>query len=154
MLRLVSPDSPELWLEARRLVQAYAASLDIDLGFQDFAHELATLSDHYGPPAGCFVLASWSGRLVACGGVRPFKDSACEMKRLYVTPDHRGKGIGQAIATALIDRARELGYKEILLDTLSSMQDALRLYARLGFAAAAPYRHNPLPGATFLVLRL
>lgn len=154
MLQLVEPDSPGLWLEARRLVQEYAASLNFDLCFQDFDHELETLSSEYGPPGGHFVLASWSGAFVGCGGLRPFADSACEMKRLYVAPNHRGKGIGQTVAKALIGRARQIGYTTMLLDTLPSMEAAQHVYLGLGFTSTSSYRHNPVPGATFLKLQL
>jgi GNAT superfamily N-acetyltransferase len=150
----VQPDSPELWLAARALVQEYAASLDFDLCFQDFAHELDTLSSEYGPPGGRFVLASWSGTFVGCGGLRRFTGSACEMKRVYVVPVHRGKGIGQAVARALIAQARQAGYTEILLDTLPSMTAAQHVYFALGFTPTDSYRHNPVPGATFLKLEL
>jgi len=150
----VQPDSPELWLAARALVQEYAASLDFDLCFQDFAHELDTLSSEYGPPGGRFVLASWGGTFVGCGGLRRFTDSACEMKRVYVVPVHRGKGIGQAVARALIAQARQAGYTEILLDTLPSMTAAQHVYFALGFTPTDSYRHNPVPGATFLKLEL
>ena len=154
MLQLVQPDSPELWLAARTLVQEYAASLDFDLCFQDFAHELDTLSSEYGPPGGRFVLASWSGAFVGCGGLRRFTDSACEMKRVYVVPVHRDKGIGQAVARALIAQARQAGYKEMLLDTLPSMTAAQHVYFALGFTPTVSYRHNPVPGATFLRMEL
>jgi len=154
VLQLVQPDSPELWLAARALVQEYAASLDFDLCFQDFAHELDTLSSEYGPPGGRFVLASWSGTFVGCGGLRRFTGSACEMKRVYVVPVHRGKGIGQAVARALIAQARQAGYTEILLDTLPSMTAAQHVYFALGFTPTDSYRHNPVPGATFLKLEL
>jgi GNAT superfamily N-acetyltransferase len=154
MLQLVQPDSPELWLIARGLVREYAASLDFDLCFQDFAHELETLSTEYGPPGGHFVLASWSGAFVGCGGLRRFTDAACEMKRVYVVPTHRGKGIGRAVTAALIAQARQAGYETMLLDTLPSMAAAQHVYFALGFTPTDSYRHNPVPGATFLKLEL
>jgi GNAT superfamily N-acetyltransferase len=154
MLQLVQPDSPELWLIARGLVREYAASLDFDLCFQDFAHELETLSTEYGPPGGHFVLASWSGAFVGCGGLRRFTDAACEMKRVYVVPTHRGKGIGRAVTAALIAQARQAGYKTMLLDTLPTMAAAQHVYFALGFTPTDSYRHNPVPGATFLKLEL
>ena len=116
--------------------------------------ELETLSSEYGPPGGHFVLASWNGVFVGCGALRRFAGSACEMKRLYVAPTHRGQGIGQAVAGALIARARQLGYTTMLLDTLPSMVAAQHIYAELGFTPTDPYRHNPVPGATFLKLQL
>jgi GNAT superfamily N-acetyltransferase len=154
MLQLLEPNSPELWLEARRLVQEYAASLNFDLCFQDFERELESLSSEYGPPAGHFLLAKWSGAFAGCGGLRPFADTACEMKRLYVAPSYRGKGIGQAVAKALIARARQLAYTTMLLDTLPSMAAAQHIYFGLGFTPTSSYRHNPVPEATFLKLQL
>jgi putative acetyltransferase len=154
MLELVQPDSPQLWEVARRLVQEYAASLNFDLCFQGFAGELEALASEYGPPGGHFVLANWSGESVGCGGLRPLEGSACEMKRLYVVPTHRGLGIGQAVAEALIVRARQTGYTMMFLDTLPSMVAAQHVYQALGFTPAGAYRHNPLPGATFLKLQL
>jgi len=154
VFELVQPDSPELWLAARRLIEDYAAWLKVDLCFQDFRHELETLASEYGPPNGWFVLARQDGAFVGCGGMRPLSDSACEMKRLYVVPASRGTGIGRAIAETLIEHARAAGYGSMLLDTLPSMQSAQHLYRALGFAPTAPYRHNPVPGATFLKLEL
>jgi GNAT superfamily N-acetyltransferase len=154
MLQLAQPDSTELWLVARGLVREYAASLDFDLCFQDFAHELETLSSEYGPPGGHFILASWSGAFVGCGGLRRFTDAACEMKRVYVVPTHRGKGIGRAVTAALIAQARQAGYKAMLLDTLPSMAAAQHVYFALGFTPTDSYRHSPVPGATFLKLEL
>ena len=154
MLTLVQPDSTELWDISRRLVEEYAASLGIDLGFQGFDHELDHLASEYGPPDGAFLLARQAGAFAGCGGLRRFSQSACEMKRLYVLPAHQDRGIGRMIAEALINRARNLGYKSILLDTLPSMTDAQALYMSLGFEPVTEYRFNPVPGTIFLKLEL
>ena len=154
MLQLVQPNSPEQWLEARRLVQEYAASLDFDLCFQGFERELQNLETEYGHPDGYFALAAWDRAFVGCGGLRRFSSWECEMKRVYVAPSHRGRGIGQGLTVALISHARRLGYKSMLLDTLSSMTAAQRIYFALGFTPTEPYRANPVPGATFLKLQL
>ena len=154
MMRLIRPDSPELWAVARRLVEEYAASLNLDLGFQDFAHEVESLADGYGPPAGCFLLAADGTTFIGCGAFRKVSDSDCEMKRLYVVPSNRGGRVGLALATTLIEGARHLGYKRMLLDTLPSMKRAHGLYASLGFRPTAHYRYNPVPGASFLELPL
>ena len=146
---LASPQSSDEWLEARRLVEEYAASLGIDLSFQDFAQELESLSRYYVAPDGCFMLARRDGEVVGCGAVRRVSESACEMKRLYVITDRRGEGVGRMIVGALVDRARSLGYRSMLLDTLPAMKSAQALYASFGFAQTAPYRHNPMAGATY-----
>ena len=151
---LVQPTSAELWAEARRLVEEYAASLDLDLSFQGFQHEIESLASEYGPPGGRFVLAEQAGTFIGCGGVRRFSESDCEMKRLYVVPANRRGGVGRTIAEALIEQARHLGYQAILLDTLPSMIRAQELYTLLGFEPTAAYRYNPAPGARFLRLEL
>jgi len=154
MTAFVSPDSLRLWAEARRLVQEYAASLGVDLSFQDFDREIASLEHEYGPPDGHFLLAVDDERFVGCGGFRRLTAESCEMKRLYVAPAARGTGAGRALAVALIAEARRRGYEAMLLDTLPSMQDAQRLYASLGFEPTAPYRFNPVEGTSFLRLPL
>jgi GNAT superfamily N-acetyltransferase len=151
---LVQPASAELWAEARRLVEEYAASLDVDLSFQGFQHEIESLASEYGPPDGRFFLAEQAGTFVGCGGLRRFSESDCEMKRLYVVPANRRGGVARTIAEALIEQARHLGYQAMLLDTLPSMIRAQELYTRLGFEPTAAYRCNPAPGARFLRLAL
>jgi GNAT superfamily N-acetyltransferase len=153
-VELVCADSADLWTPARRLVEEYAASLGVDLAFQGFPHEIQSLASDYGPPHGCFVLASHDSRWVGCGGLRRLSTSICEMKRLYVAPAGRGRGIGLAIAEALITNARQLGYAEMLLDTLPSMTHAQQIYTSLGFVTTDPYRFNPIPGASYWRLDL
>ena len=138
------------WDAARHLIEEYAASLRLDLSFQAFDDELASLRAEYGPPGGHFLLASHDGTLVGCGGFRRWSDTACEMKRLYVVPASRSSGAGRALAAALIDEARRRGYKTMRLDTLPSMRAARGLYAELGFRPIAPYRYNPVEGTTFM----
>jgi GNAT superfamily N-acetyltransferase len=154
MVRLVQPDSPALWAVARRLVEAYAASLDLDLGFQDFQHEITSLQRAYGPPEGAFLVAERDGLYIGCGALRQVSQDTCEMKRLYVSPNGRGQGVGRALAEGIISEARQLGYARMLLDTLPSMREAHSLYAALGFKPIPAYRYNPVPGTTFMELRL
>ena len=153
-VELVRVDSPALWADARNLVEEYAASLGFDLAFQDFQHELESLASEYGPPHGSFLLARHDGLWIGCGGLRRISDATCEMKRLYVTPAGRGRGVGRAIAEALVAHARGLGYGEMLLDTVPAMVEAQAIYRRLGFVPTDPYRFNPLPGASFWRLQL
>jgi GNAT superfamily N-acetyltransferase len=151
---LLVADREELWRTARALVMQYADSLDIDLTFQDFQNEIQHLSDQYGCPGGCFALASREGDFVGCGGIRRFDDRTCEMKRLYVQSSAQGHGVGRLIVQFLIDRARLLEYEAMLLDTLPAMISAQSLYRSLGFEPIPPYRHNPVPGATYWKLSL
>ncbi len=140
---------------ARVLFQAYASSLDIDLAYQGFTDELATLPGKYAPPAGDILLArDPDGKSVGCVAVRPLDPDICEMKRLYVTPAGRGTGLGRTLANAIIATATNLGYREIRLDTLSTMHAALTLYRGLGFVPIAPYYATPISDTVFLGLQL
>lgn len=145
---------------ARELFQEYADSLDIDLCFQGFKEELATLPGTYAPPNGRLLLACGRGAyppylgcvaLRSCASLHAY---ACEMKRLYVRPQARGAGVGRALATAVIDAARDIGYKRMVLDTLGTMDAALGLYRSLGFRETAAYYNNPISNAVYLALQL
>jgi ribosomal protein S18 acetylase RimI-like enzyme len=138
----------------RALFEEYAASLDFDLAFQDFAQELAELPGGYAPPTGRLLLA-WQGDCaVGCVALRGLHDDICEMKRLYVRPAHRGAKIGLALAQAAIAEAKQIGYTCMRLDTVPSMGRAQALYRSLGFQEIGAYCHNPIPGATYLELKL
>jgi putative acetyltransferase len=129
---------------ARRLFAKYAASLDIDLGFQDFASELEGLPGEYVPPSSALLLAMEGEEAAGCVALRPFEALiVAEIKRLYVVPAARDRGHGILLAEAAIDAARAAGYALVRLDTLSSMQAAQRLYEGLGFSDIDAYRHNP-----------
>ena len=138
----------------RRLFRQYADSLGIDLEFQDFETELTSLPGKYSPPRGCLLLA-WDGdRAVGCVALRSIDENVCEMKRLYVDPAIRARGLGRRLAERIIQEARVIGYRSMCLDTLSSMTSALRLYYDLGFRPIKPYVFNPIAGAIFLGLDL
>lgn len=138
------------------LFQAYANSLGIDLGYQDFPAELAGLPGRYAPPAGALLLArDAAGMPVGCVALRRIDPpGCCEMKRLYVAPSGRGLGLGRALAEAVIAAAEQLGYREMRLDTLPFMQAAMRLYDELGFDQIPPYYDTPVDGTRFLAKRL
>lgn len=157
-IRLFAPESPEHWDDTRAIFLEYARGLDIDLAFQDFGAELASLPGAYAAPAGALLLATVDGALAGCGALRPLADvdyaNACEMKRLYVRRAFRRFGLGRQIAQALIDLAASAGYSTMLLDTLDDMESARDLYASLGFTEIPPYYFNPLPGAHYLKVDL
>ena len=139
---------------AGELFREYAVDLDIDLSFQDFDEEVATLPGDYAPPRGALLLAWVDGSPAGCCALRPLDTSdypnAAEMKRLYVRKAFRGFGLGRHLAEAALDAARQAGYASVLLDTLDDMEAARALYADLGFEEIPPYYHNPVVGAHYL----
>jgi len=152
--RLLQATTPHEWDEARRLVEEYAASLAVDLSFQNFDQELQHFTSEYAAPKGAFLLAEDSGRYVACIGLRPFADDIGEIKRLYVARAARGRGLGRVLVERVIIVARQIGYRSLLLDTLPFMKEAQSLYLSLGFRPTAAYRFNPITGSAFLRLDL
>jgi putative acetyltransferase len=153
-LHIAQAVSPEEFATARRLIEEYSASLGVDLSFQDFAHEIDSLSTEYSPPRGRLLLASLASEVIGCGALRPFSADICEMKRLYVIPASRRTGAGRILAQKLIGEARAIGYRAMRLDTLPGMEKAQQLYRTLGFREIAPYRYNPIAGTQFLELDL
>jgi len=137
------------------LFQGYAASLPVDLGYQDFAAELAGLPGKYAEPKGALLLAcDNAGAPLGCIALRPLDEDVCEMKRLFLKPEARGLGLGRALAEAIIVAARDRGYRELRLDTLPSMTSAIALYEGLGFERIEPY-YAPTPdGTVFMALKL
>ena len=140
--------------DARRLFAEYAASIPIDLGYQEFAAELEALPGKYAPPRGELLLArDVRGEALGCVALRPLADRAAEMKRLYVAPAARGLKLGRSLVDEICARAQTIGYGEIRLDTLSSMTAAIALYESAGFARIAPYYATPIPDTVFLSRR-
>jgi putative acetyltransferase len=143
---------------ARALFVDYQSSLGIDLCFQGFDQELAHLPGEYVAPMGALLLACVDGTPAGCCGLRPLVGSdhlnACEMKRLYVRPAFRGFGLGRQLVERVMVQAQISGYATMLLDTLSDMETARALYQEAGFVEVAPYYHNPIPGAHYLMADL
>lgn len=153
-LNFTEVNSDVLLDETRRIFREYQESIDTDLCFQKFEEELASLPGKYAPPKGRLYLCFMGEQLVGCVALRPINDSDCEMKRLYVKPEFRGRGLGRVLAEKIITESKKIGYKEIFLDTLTSMKSAINLYKSLGFKKSEPYCFNPENDAVFMSLIL
>jgi putative acetyltransferase len=135
--------------EIRRLFREYEAFLGVDLCFQSFEEELASLPGRYAPPGGSLLIGLIGNEVAGCVALRGLGDGVCEMKRLFVRPEYRGQGLGRMLAERVIDEAIKLGYSRMRLDTLDRLKEAIKLYESLGFKRRAPYYHNPLAGVVY-----
>jgi putative acetyltransferase len=147
-------EGAELVGVARELFREYAAAIGIDLEYQGFSAELASLPAPYAPPAGALLIAGSGGQVAGCVAMRPLGNRTGEVKRLYVRNEYRGSGLGRMLVEAVIQAARRAGYRELRLDTLGTMTSARALYDRLGFVEIEPYSNKYLPGTVFYSLVL
>jgi ribosomal protein S18 acetylase RimI-like enzyme len=155
ILTFAQAESPAQVAQARELFLEYAQSLGFSLCFQNFDKELAELPGDYAPPEGRLLLAEYAGDLAACVALYKLEPGICEMKRLYLRPQFRGKGLGRALADRIITDARQIGYQRMRLDTVEPvMKDAVAMYRKLRFKEVAPYRPNPIAGAMYMELKL
>ena len=134
----------------RELFLEYARDIGVDLGFQDFEKEVATLPGDYDP----ILIAHWNSEPAGCVAMHAIDAAVCEMKRLYVRSTYRGHAIGRALAERIIAEGRSRGYARMRLDTLPTMTSAIPLYHSLGFVEIPPYRFNPIAGSKFMEIDL
>lgn len=155
IMRIFQANSHDQIQEARKLFREYETGLGISLCFQNFEQELANLPGDYQPPSGRLLLCEFDDAVAGCIALRELEQGVCEMKRLYVRPEFRGKGLGKALVSAIINEAAELGYKRMRLDTLPGrMDEAIALYRTLGFKEIEPYYQNPAPETLYMELAL
>lgn len=153
-MKITRAETPDDIEAVRRLFREYEAYLDVDLCFQSFSAELTGLPGRYAPPDGLLLLAQEGTEPAGCGALRKMGEDTCEMKRLYVKPQFRGRGLGIALAKRLIGEAAALGYATMLLDTLDKLTEAMKIYESLGFVRTGPYYQNPLAGVVYWKLDL
>jgi carbonic anhydrase len=155
-IRTLTANDTDAIEQVRQYFRNYAAWLGVDLSYQNFDQEMASLPGAYSAPEGRLFFAEVDGRPAGCVGVRPLpdSDSLCEMKRLYVEPGMRGHGVGNALAMKAIKAAKEIGYRRLIIDTLPSMRMAVKLYRELGFTETPAYYKTPVEGTMFLTLDL
>lgn len=149
-MKIHHAQNPSEFDTGKQLFLEYAESLEFDICFQNFEQELTDIQVQYGETNGCLLLVETDGQTVGCAGVRRWQGDIAELKRMYIRPAARGSGRGRQLLQAAIDRARELGYRRIRLDTLPSMQAAIRLYREFGFKDIPAYRDNPFEDTLYL----
>lgn len=154
LFQIVHAETAEHIRHIHQLFLEYATWLNFDLCFQNFEKELAKLPGDYTKPYGALLLASSNNRIAGCVALRKIDASTCEMKRLYVRPEYRGKGLGKQLVVEVIKEARKIGYTLMKLDTIPSMAEAIKLYESLGFKRTTSYRFNPVAGAIYMELDL
>ena len=148
-------ETPTQIAQARELFLEYAQSLGFSLCFQNFDKELANLPGDYAPPNGRLLLAEYESQLAGCVALHKLSADTCEMKRLYLRSQFRGKRLGRVLADRIILEARHIGYQRMRLDTVEPvMKDAVALYRKIGFRQIEPYCTNPIPGALYMELGL
>lgn len=154
-LSLVQAETSSQIVQARELFLEYAQSLGFSLCFQNFDKELTDLPGDYAPPEGRLLLAEYQDQTAGCVALHRLEDGICEMKRLYLRSQFRGKGFGRILADRIISEARQIGYRRMRLDTVEPvMKDAVAMYRKIGFREIAPYCSNPIAGALYMELQL
>jgi len=149
-LKYISPNTADQFNDAISLFQEYANSLNISLAFQNFDEELNVINSMYGSPTGCLLLVYDNELPIACAAYRKIGEDICELKRMYIKPNYRRKGIGQEMMNILCTRAKLNGYSLMRLDTLDSMTPAIKLYSNNGFHTINAYYHNPNEGVVYM----
>jgi putative acetyltransferase len=152
---LIEATLPEHIEQARSLFLEYGSSLGFSLCFQSFDEEMKNLPGVYGSPSARLLLARYADHAAGCVALRKLEVGSCEMKRLYVRPGDRGRGLGRLLVEHVIAEARAIGYERMRLDTIeSAMKDAVALYRRMGFEEIAPYFAVPIDRALWMELLL
>ncbi|MEM6318202.1 MAG: GNAT family N-acetyltransferase [Bacteroidota bacterium] len=155
MIRLLPAINPKDYTIAAQLFEEYATQIGVDLSFQNFKEELAAIEQQYGKPNGVIYLAyDRQDHPAGCFGIRPFDGTICELKRMYLQPSLRGKGVGKQMLQKAIEVGKNLGYTKMRLDTLPTMESAIGLYKKLGFYEIPAYRYNPIAGTKYFELDL
>jgi GNAT superfamily N-acetyltransferase len=143
VVRVVEAKTGNQISSAKELIIEYATSLGIDLGFESFEQEMAGFPGAYARPDGRLLLAVEAGDAVGVVALRRLSGKTCEMKRMYVQSEFRGRGIGRTLAKRVIEEAEDIGYSRMRLETLSRLKEAVSLYDSLGFKKVKPYSVNP-----------
>ncbi len=153
-IKCIEAKTKQDFTHAGKIFREYTDSLGIDLSFQNFEQELEQIKSIYTPPWGSLLLLKYKGLFTGCVGLKRFDEFICEMKRLYIKPEFRGKGWGKILCLKIIEKAKQLDYHRMRLDTLPSLTAAHTLYKNIGFYPINPYYHNPIPETIYMELKL
>jgi ribosomal protein S18 acetylase RimI-like enzyme len=154
MINLQTVENENHLVQVRALFQEYAETRKNDPALVDFPEEINNLPGRYAPPAGAIILAYYDGKRAGCVALQRLDDDICEMKRLYVSQELRGKGVGRCLTKAIVEQARILGYSRMRLDSIPSMETAQTLYKSIGFYEIPDYRNNPNEGTKYYEIQL
>ncbi|MDN5201912.1 GNAT family N-acetyltransferase [Fulvivirgaceae bacterium BMA10] len=138
----------------KALFLEYANELGIDLHFQNFEEELDSITKQYTSPSGALLLLKEKNKAIGCVGIRKLEGNIGELKRMFIKKEYRNKGFGKPLLKKGIEMAKVLNYHKIRLDTLPTMEKALKIYTAIGFKEIKPYRYNPIVGTKFLELEI
>jgi putative acetyltransferase len=152
MIQIKTIRSPGLELQAAAdMFREYGNELNEDINFQNFEKELHDPLTKYGPPDGVLLIALFNGIPAGCVALHTLSArDTCEMKRLFVRPAYRSFSIGKKLSQAIINEAKTLKYKTMVLDTFKRLGPAISLYKSLGFTETEPYYNNPLTGVIYM----
>ena len=140
--------------QTKQLIMEYLTELNVDLTFQHVDNELSDLASTYRLPLGRLYIAFDNDVPVGCVGLKPLSEYSGEIKRLYVSPNYRKQHIANLLMIKLMEEAKLIGYRELYLDTLASLNQAVALYHKLGFQEVPPYYNNPLDGVIYFKLEI
>lgn len=155
MIEIIQAETDEQVAEAKKIFREYEAWLGLDLCFQGFEEELASLPGKYSLPKGRLYLAYSGDEVVGCIALREIERGICEMKRLFLRESARGKGVGNQLIERLTSDARDIGYEKMRLDTYpAKMGIAVSLYESHGFYEIPAYYKNPDDSVLFMELAL
>jgi len=136
--------------QTKSIIEAYVKCIGIDLYFQNIDDELERFPEKYKEPDGAFFVAKDKDKVVGCIGMKSLGDGVCEMKRLYVSDEYKGFGIGKHLIEIILREANEKGYERMRLDTLRRLGKALGMYRAFGFKEIEQYVENPFEDAVFM----
>lgn len=147
-IEIVAANAPAERVQTLRALMAEYAALPHTVGrWPTMASDVAMLPIPFVAPLGVMLVAMSGDDVLGCGGLIALEEGVGEIKRMYVRPAARGRGIGAALLTGLLAHATEMGFARVRLDTAPELQAAQALYRSFGFSLIPSYREGLLPDA-------